>query len=709
MDGKMKIRPGKAYPLGATYDGVGTNFSIFSETAEKIELCLFDQQSKESRVELSEATGFCWHIYLPEVEPAQQYGYRIYGPWDPKLGLRHNPGKLLLDPYAKAIAGQVNWQEAVFPYVFGKEDEINKIDSAPFVPKSVVIHPFFDWGNDQHPRIPLNETVLYELHVKGFTILNQEIPTEERGKYLGLAHPLSIEYLKRLGVTTVQLMPVYQFVHDAHLVAKGLRNYWGYNPIGYFAPHNEYASLKGQLGEQVREFKQMVKILHAAGIEVLLDVVYNHTAEGNHLGPMLSFKGIDNLAYYRLVEDNPRYYFDYTGTGNTINARHPHVLQMIMDSLRYWILEMHVDGFRFDLAAALARGLHDVDRLSAFFDIIQQDPVISQVKLIAEPWDVGEGGYQVGKFPPFWSELNGKYRDCVRDFFFGKEQTLSQFAHRFTGSSDLYENTGRKPYASINFVTTHDGFTLNDLVSYNQKHNEVNGENNQDGINENHSWNCGAEGYSDDPAVIALRSQEKRNFLTTLFLSQGVPMLLGGDEIGRTQRGNNNCYCQDNEISWYDWKSKDGKLLQFIRALAEFRRSHPVFKRAGWFYGRTIHGGGIEDIGWFMPNGDLMLDGDWKIDSSKSLMIFLNGSLIPFLGENGERIVDDSFLILFNAHNEKLPFILPEEKWGKKWKKIIDTSLVEGFLSAEEFHLAKEQLIVNGYSLWLLMQSDSHG
>jgi isoamylase len=704
----MKILPGKSYPLGATFDGAGTNFSIFSETAEKVELCLFDERGQESRIELTEVSSFCWHIYLPNIEPGQRYGYRVYGPCDLNHGFCYNPAKLLLDPYAKAIEGQVNWQEAVFPYRFGAENEMNTIDSAPFVPKSVVINPFFDWGSDKPLARPLNETVIYELHVKGFTALAPNIPENERGKFIGLVHPSSIEYLKKLGVTAVELMPVHQFIHDAYLVAKGLRNYWGYNPIGYFAPHNEY-SASGQIGGQVREFKQMVKTLHEAEIEVILDVVYNHTAEGNHLGPMLSFKGIDNVTYYRLQENNQRYYFDYTGTGNTINARHPNVLQLIMDSLRYWILEMHVDGFRFDLATTLARDLHEMNRLSAFFDIIQQDPVISQVKLIAEPWDIGDKGYQVGKFPPYWSEWNGKYRDCVRDFIFGREQIVAQFAHRFTGSSDLYENTGRKPFASINFVTAHDGFTLQDLVSYNQKHNEANGENNKDGSDDNRSWNCGFEGVTSDPTINALRAKQKRNFLTVLFLSQGVPMLLGGDEIGRTQRGNNNCYCQDNELSWYDWKNMDNDLLEFIRNLIKFRLSHAVFKRRGWFYGRNLRGGGIEDIGWFTPDGNEMSDENWNTGFAKSLMVFLNGNLISYLDDNGNKIIDDSFLILFNAHNTEISFVLPEEKWGKKWKKIINTAVTSDFIADQEVNLAKTQITVNGNSIILLMRDKADG
>ncbi len=543
-----KVWPGNDYPLGATYDGAGTNFSIFSEIAERVELCLFDEKGNETRFDLPEVTSFCWHGYLPNLGPGQRYGFRVHGPWAPAEGHRCNPAKLLLDPYARAIEGQVQWNEAVFPHFFNNPDgPPNDKDSAPFMPKSVVINPFFDWGNDRHPRTQSHETIVYEAHVKGFSIKHPDVPEELRGTYAGLAHPRAIEHFTRLGITAVELMPAHQFIHDKHLVERGLRNYWGYNSIGYLAPHNEY-SASGQTGQQVQEFKQMVKGLHEAGIEVILDVVYNHTAEGNHLGPILSFKGIDNAAYYRLMPDDRRYYRDYTGTGNSLNMRHPHVLQLIMDSLRYWVLEMHVDGFRFDLAATLARELHDVDRLSAFFDIIQQDPVISQVKLIAEPWDVGEGGYQVGKFPPLWMEWNGKYRDCVRDYRRGQDQTLGEFAYRITGSPDLYEATGRRPYASVNFITAHDGFTLHDLVSYNEKHNEANGEDNRDGESNNRSWNCGVEGPIDDPQVNALRNRQKRNFLSTLFLSQGIPMLLGGDEIGRAQRGNNNAYCQDNEI-----------------------------------------------------------------------------------------------------------------------------------------------------------------
>ena len=596
----MQIWPGQPYPLGATFDGVGTNFSVFSEVAERVELSLFDEQGKETRIDLPEMTALCWHGYVPDVRPGQRYGFRVHGPWDPDNGHWCNPNKVLLDPYAKALDGEWTWNEAVFPYMFGAaESSRNDLDSAPFVPKGIVVNPFFDWGSDRRPNTPWHRTVVYETHVKGFTKCHPEIPEEIRGTYAGMAHPAAVKYLQRLGITAVELLPVHQFVQDSTLQQKGLRNYWGYNSIAYLAPHNQYS--RSREGGQVQEFKQLVKTMHDAGIEVILDVVYNHTAEGNHLGPMLSFKGIDNSAYYRLVADKRRYYMDYTGTGNTLNMRHPHVLQLIMDSLRYWVLEMHVDGFRFDLAATLARELHDVDRLSAFFDLIQQDPVVSQVKLIAEPWDIGEGGYQVGNFPPLWSEWNGKYRDTVRDFWRGTDQTMAEFAYRFTGSSDLYQGTARKPHASINFITAHDGFTLRDLVSYNEKHNEANGEDSRDGESHNRSWNCGAEGPTDDPAILAMRARQQRNFLTTLLLSQGVPMLLGGDEIGRTQGGNNNAYCQDNPISWYDWATADQSLLHFTRSLLRLRQRHPVFCRRRWFQGRPIHGSGVSDIGWFTP------------------------------------------------------------------------------------------------------------
>ncbi|MCA1784785.1 MAG: glycogen debranching protein GlgX, partial [Desulfobacteraceae bacterium] len=596
----------------------------------------------------------------------------VHGPWDPSRGLCCNPAKLLLDPYAKAMDGQVQWDEAVFPYPFKKGPGIRSdIDSAPFMPKCVVHHPHFDWSGDRRLQLPWHETVIYEVHVKGFTALHPEIPPEMCGTYAGLAQPAVIEYHKALGVTAVELMPVHFFIHDKHLVDQGLKNYWGYNSIGYFAPHNEYAA-DNRPGGVVAEFKQMVKTLHQAGLEVILDVVYNHTAEGNHLGPMLSFKGIDNPYYYRLTED-PQYYMDYTGTGNTLNMRNPHVLQLVMDSLRYWVQEMHVDGFRFDLASALARELHDVDRLSAFFDIIQQDPVISQVKLIAEPWDVGEGGYQVGNFPPVWTEWNGKYRDCVRDFWRGEDQTMGEFAARFTGSSDLYENTSRLPYASINFITAHDGFSLHDLVSYNEKHNMANGEENRDGEDHNRSWNCGEEGETDNPEIRRLRHRQKRNFLATLLLSQGVPMLLGGDEMGRTQQGNNNAYCQDNELSWYNWENLDETLLDFCQKLIQYRKDHPVFRRRGWFHGRSIHGSEVDDIRWFTMEGEQMDEQDWGQGVTKSLGVFLNGATIPNPNPRGEPVIDDNFYLIFNADHEALQFILPGPDYGNLWIKEIDT------------------------------------
>jgi isoamylase len=672
----MRIHPGHPYPLGATYDGAGTNFSLFSELAERIELCLFDAAGAETRVDLPEVTALCWHGYLPNVGPGQRYGFRVHGPWNPEAGQRCNPAKLLLDPYAKAVEGMVEWNEAVFPYHFADpEGSKNDLDSAPFMPKCVVTNPYFDWGNDRQPRIPMHESVIYEVHVKGFTQRHPGVPGELRGTYAGLTHPAALAHLKRLGITAVELLPVHQFIQDSGLVERGLRNYWGYNSIAYLAPHNEYASAAAGAGQQVQELKQMVKVLHQEGIEVILDVVYNHTAEGNHLGPSLSFKGIDNTAYYRTVADNPRYYMDYTGTGNSLNMRHPHVLQLIMDSLRYWVLEMHVDGFRFDLAATLARELHDVDRLSAFFDIIQQDPVISQVKLIAEPWDVGEGGYQVGNFPPLWSEWNGKYRDTVRDYWRGEEQTLGDFANRFTGSSDLYASTARRPSASINFITAHDGFTLRDLVSYNEKHNEANGEGGNDGESHNRSWNCGVEGPTDDPAVIGLRARQQRNFLATLFLSQGIPMLLGGDEMGRTQAGNNNAYCQDNEVSWFDWEHLDDGLLEFAARLIALRREHPVFHRRRWFQGKPIHGEGVRDLGWFRADGRLMSDDDWQHGSPKAIGVFLNGDAIASQDERGDPVVDASFYVLFNAHHEAVPYRLPDRPdWGERWQKVLDTN-----------------------------------
>ncbi|HVL03872.1 MAG TPA: glycogen debranching protein GlgX, partial [Acidimicrobiales bacterium] len=666
----MRIWPGDPYPLGATYDGMGTNFSVFSEVAERVELCLFDDDGNETRVDLPEVSALCWHGYLPNMGPGQRYGFRVHGPRDLPAGHRCNPRKLLLDPYAKAVDGGTNWDEAVFGYRFGDPDgDANDLDSARFVGKSVLPNPYFDWANDRHPRTPWHETILYEVHVKGFTATHPDIPAELRGTYAGLASPEAIDHLLNLGVTAVELLPVHEFVNDSHLVERGLSNYWGYNSIGFLAPHHAYSSA-GTLGQQVQEFKQMVLRLHDAGIEVILDVVYNHTGEGNHLGPMLSFKGIDNAAYYRLMPADRRHYMDYTGTGNTMNMRHPHVLQLLMDSLRYWVTEMHVDGFRFDLAAALARELHDVDKLSAFFDLIQQDPVVSQVKLIAEPWDVGEGGYQVGNFPPLWSEWNGKYRDTVRDFWRGQHESLGEVAFRLTGSPDLYESNGRRPKASINFVTAHDGFTMADLVSYNDKHNEANGEGNHDGESHNRSWNCGVEGPTDDPKVLELRRRQQRNFLATILLSQGVPMLLGGDELGRSQGGNNNAYCQDNEVSWYDWASPDEGLLGFTRWLIHFRRDHEVFRRRRWFQGRLIRGKGLVDIAWFRTDGEEMSDDDWQ-GCATTLGMFLNGQALASPDARGEHVVDDSFIVLFNAHYEPVSFVLPST-WGEHWEMVLD-------------------------------------
>jgi isoamylase len=703
----MEVWPGRPYPLGATYDGLGTNFSIFSEVADRVELCLFDRSGAETRVDLPEMSGFNWHGYLPGVKLGDRYGFRVHGPWAPRQGLRCNANKLLLDPYSKAVEGQVRWDGAVFGYNPDRPDEMDTRDSAPFVPRSVVTQSFFDWEHDRPPATPWHRTTVYEMHVKGFTKRFKEIPENLRGTYAGLAHPAAIDYLQSLGVTAVELMPVHQFVHERFLADKGLRNYWGYASIAYLAPHNEYAADRTP-GRQVEEFKYMVRSLHAAGIEVLLDVVYNHTAEGNNLGPMLCYKGIDNRAYYRVAHDDPRLYVDYTGTGNSLNMRHPRVLQLIMDSLRYWVLEMHVDGFRFDLASALARELHDVDRLSAFFDLIQQDPIISQVKLIAEPWDVGEGGYQVGNFPPLWSEWNGKYRDCVRDYWRGEHRTLAELASRFTGSSDLYEETGRRPYASINFVTCHDGFTLRDLVSYNEKHNEANLEENRDGESHNRSWNCGAEGPTDDPEIIALRARQQRNFLATLFLSQGVPMLLSGDEFGRSQGGNNNAYCHDNEISWLDWDNIDTELLRFTRDLIGFVNAHPTFHRRHWFQGRQIHGSGVRDIHWLRPDGKEMTAQDWDKGFAKSLAVFLNGREIPSPGRRGERIVDDTFLILLNAHDGPLDFTIPPKEWGRRWRITFDTA--SGYFGPREGagrYAAGEQVGAMGRSLVLLQELPS--
>ena len=673
----MHIWPGAPYPLGATWDGWGTNFTLFSEVADRVELCLFDEAGTETRVALTEMDGFVWHGYLPAIRPGQRYGYRVHGPFDPRRGSRCSPSKLLLDPYAKAVEGDLTWDEALFDYQWSDSRRRNTADSAPFMPKNIVINPFFDWGNDRPPRIPYHETVIYEAHVRGLTLRHPEIPLYQRGTYAGLGHPAVIEHLRRIGVTAVELLPVHQFLPEQALVQRDLTNYWGYNTIGFLAPHNRYSSA-GQRGEQVGEFKSMVRALHSAGIEVILDVVYNHTAEGDHRGPTLCFRGIDNEAYYRLDTRDKRRYIDYTGCGNSLNVRHPHSLQLIMDSLRYWVLEMHVDGFRFDLASALARELHDVDRLSTFFDLVQQDPVVSQVKLIAEPWDVGEGGYQVGNFPPLWTEWNGKYRDTVRDYWRGQPATLPEFASRLTGSSDLYESSGRRPVASINFVTCHDGFTLADLVSYNNKHNEANGEDNRDGTNDNRSWNCGVEGPSDDPEITELRARQQRNFLTTLFLSQGTPMMMAGDEINRTQGGNNNAYCQDNEISWVDWSSAAGErdLLIFTQKLARLRRRHPVFRRRRFFKG-AFSGSGTSDLGadisWLTPAGDEMTEDDWQASYAKSVAVFLNGAAISEPGPRGDPVTDDRFLLLFNAGPEPITFTLPESKLSGDWEVVIDT------------------------------------
>ncbi len=675
----MRPWPGTAYPLGATYDGTGTNFAVFSEPANRVELCLFDESGNETRVDLPETDGFVWHGYLPTVGPGQRYGYRVHGPYDPSRGQRCNPAKLLLDPYAKAVTGELTWNEAVFGYQFDSPATRNDTDSAGQVPVAVVINPFFDWDNDRPPRVPYHESVIYEAHVRGLTMAHPRVPEQMRGTYAGLAHPAVIEHLQRLGVTAVELMPVHHFVSEHNLVERGLSNYWGYNTLAFLAPHARYSS-SGTLGQQVPEFKAMVRALHAAGIEVILDVVYNHTAEGNHLGPTLSMRGLDNDAYYRLVEDNPEYYTDYTGTGNSLNMRHPHTLQLVMDSLRYWVLEMHVDGFRFDLAAALARVFYDVDRLSAFFDIVQQDPVISQVKLIAEPWDVGPGGYQVGNFPPLWTEWNGRYRDTVRDFWRGQPNTLGEFASRFTGSSDLYKDDGRRPFASINFVTAHDGFTLHDLVSYDNKHNEANGEDNRDGSDDNRSWNHGVEGPTDDANVLDLRARQSRNLLATLMLSQGVPMVLHGDEISRSQQGNNNAYCQDNELAWMDWKDaeKHTELLTFASDVIAFRRAHPVFRRKRFFDGRPTHRGtGPEDIAWFTPDGAHMSEEDWEATFGKAITVYLNGEGIHDRDPRGEWVRDDSFVLFFNAHYEDIEFTVPGKEYGDQWQVVVNTDTGE--------------------------------
>ncbi|RDH74388.1 glycogen debranching enzyme GlgX [Mycolicibacterium moriokaense] len=665
--------PGKAYPLGATFDGSGTNFALFSEAAERVELCLFDADGAETRVTLPEVDGFVWHGFIPNIQPGQHYGYRVHGPSDPATGSRCNPNKLVLDPYAKAIDGNISWDQSVFGYNFGDPDSRNDDDSAASMPKCVVINPYFDWGVDRPPNHQYADTVIYEAHVKGLTQTHPDIPENIRGTYAAVSHPAIIEHLKSLSVNAIELMPVHHFANDSTLIEKGLTNYWGYNTVGFFAPDSKYSSNLNP-GGQVQEFKAMVRALHEAGIEVILDVVYNHTAEGNHLGPTLSMRGIDNAAYYHLVDDDKRYYMDYTGTGNSLNVRHPHTLQLIMDSLRYWVTEMHVDGFRFDLASTLAREFYDVDRLATFFELVQQDPTVSQVKLIAEPWDVGPGGYQVGNFPPQWTEWNGKYRDTVRDYWRGEPATLDEFASRLTGSADLYEQTGRRPVASINFVIAHDGFTLRDLVSYNEKHNDANGEDNRDGESHNRSWNCGVEGPTDDREINALRSRQQRNFLTTLLLSQGVPMIAHGDELGRTQQGNNNVYCQDNELSWIHWDEADEALIEFTRKVSALRAAHPVFRRRRFFSGTPVRQRGrarLPDIAWLAPDGAEMTDEDWESGFVKSLGVYLNGYGIPDLDVRGERIVDDSFMLFFNAHYEPIDFKLPRKEFGATWVPVI--------------------------------------
>ena len=705
----MRMQPGSPYPLGATWDGAGVNFALFSESATAVDLCLFDPgdpRLEQHRLRMRERTDQVWHAYLPEARPGLLYGYRVEGPYDPAQGHRFNSAKLLLDPYAKAIAGDVAWNDALFGYPIGHPDEDlakDDRDSAPYLPKSVVVDSAFSWGDDRPPKTPWHKTVIYEVHVKGFTARHPDVPKPLRGTYAGFVSPRSIEYLMRLGVTAVELLPVHHFVVDRNLIDRGLTNYWGYNSIGYFAPEARYVS-SGTLGQQVSEFKTMVKALHRAGIEVILDVVYNHTAEGNHLGPTLCFRGIDNAAYYRLVLDDRRHYMDYTGCGNTLNMVHPRTLQLLMDSLRYWVQEMHVDGFRFDLAAALAREFHDVDRLSAFFDVVRQDPVISQVKLIAEPWDLGKGGYQVGNFPAGWAEWNGKYRDTIRRYWKGDERQVAELGYRLSGSSDLYEQGGRRPSASINFVTAHDGFTLADLVSYNQKHNEANGEDNRDGTDDNASWNCGAEGPTDEPAVLALRERQMRNFLATLFLSQGIPMLCGGDEVGRTQQGNNNAYCQDNEISWFQWPLSRAQLRQFefTRWLIRLRQEQPVFHRRLFFQGRHIHGSAVKDLSWFRPDGKEMTEDEWTAGFTRCLGLRLAGDAIEEMDETGAPIVGDTFLLLLNAHHEQLPFILPAHQARVRWELVLDTRQWE-IGPRRQASRAGDQYPLEGRSLALLV------
>jgi len=703
------IWPGNPHPLGATWDGKGTNFAIFSENATTVYLCLFDDNGHETQIKLPELSNYIWHGYIPGLQPGQRYAYRVEGPYDPEDGQRFNCHKLLLDPYAQAIAGDIEHGAGIFGYPINAIDnedrdlEFVHVNDIDLMPRCVVVDMTFDWEGDRHPDTPWHETIIYEAHVKGLTQCHPDVPEKLRGTYAGVGHPAIIEHLKSLGITAIELLPVHHFTaNPGHLVSAGLRNYWGYDSVGYFAPYSEY-SAQGRQGEQVREFKEMVKALHKEGIEVILDVVYNHTGEGNHFGPTIAFRGIDNRAYYRLVEDLPRYYMDFTGCGNSLNVCHPQVLKLIMDSLRYWVQEMHVDGFRFDLASALARELYEVNSLAAFFDIIHQDPILSNTKLIAEPWDIGEGGYQVGNFPLLWSEWNGKYRDSMRDFWREAHCRLGEFAFRLTGSSDLYESNGKRPHASINFITCHDGFTLRDLVSYNEKHNEANGEGNRDGESHNRSWNCGAEGESNDPIVLEIRARQQRNFLATLLLSQGVPMLLGGDEFGRSQQGNNNTYCQDNELSWFDWQLQPDQQgqLRFAQQLIAFRKAHPVFQRRDWFQGQEIHGSGVDDIGWFNTDGTEVSDLDWQEAEAKSIGVFLNGEEIPEPDPQGNRIVDGSFLVFFNAQSEAQTFVLPPSLTDRTWQLVLDTKTTSGFIEPP-MDLPGESVVVGGRSLMVL-------
>lgn len=703
------ILPGRPSPLGATPYKRGTNFALYSENASAVYLCLYNEQDRETdRIQLKEHTAFVWHGMVLGIKPGQRYGFRVDGVWKPEEGLRFNKNKLLVDPYAKAISGNVDWSKPIFPYPVQSGDDLafDDQDSADGVPKSVVVDTHFDWGQDCRPNVPLSDSIIYEVHVKGYSERNPRVPEHLRGTYAGLAHPESISYFKKLGITTVELLPVHHFIDQGTLLDKGLSNYWGYDTLGFFAPMSRYSSA-GDGGAQVNEFKQMVKDLHAAGLEVILDVVYNHSCEGNRMGPMLSFKGVDNTTYYRVVPDDYHYYMDYTGTGNTLNVRHPQVLKLLMDSLRYWVTEMHVDGFRFDLAAALARELHEVSKLSSFFDTIHQDPTLADVKLIAEPWDVGEGGYQVGQFPVLWAEWNGLYRDTVRSFWKGDSGHLSNFAYRLTGSSDLYQNDGRRPYASINFITAHDGFTLCDLVSYNEKHNEANGEDNQDGANDNQSWNMGAEGPTGDEAINTQREQQQRNFLATLMLSQGVPMLLGGDEVSRSQRGNNNCFCQDNELSWYDWNLDPPRkrLLEFTANLIQLRKRHPNLHRRRFFQDRTIRGSVVRDIAWYNSSGEEFSNEDWSADWNRSLGLMLNGKTLDVIDEDGTRVVDDSFLILINSWWEGVEFKLPPPPNGSPWKHVLNTANIDDPFAEAPLG---DSIIVGGRSLVLLSDGTEH-